>query len=324
MADLLTSRDREPFRPDRAVVEQWAESRLDVRQRGPEEWVCVCPFHQDATTHKPDLYLNVEKGVYLCMSAACGARGGILQLVARLDGVDLASVRSSMSLSGPSRVRALRDRLRQSLLPEPELPVISQARVDEQRDGTYWRTRGLTEQTIDDFELGLDWSRARATIPYRDDLGRCRAFIGRATRPDQQPRYLYPTSFPLRTAIFNLWRIDPTLPVITVEGTTDAMAVHQAGFPNVIALFSAHVHDGQLRWLRALRLISFLDRDSAGAAGTRRLCREHPRVFQVARYSPSLPADLKDPAAIGPAEIARSIAGAISSTSWARRQGHRA
>lgn len=302
---------------DRDLVESWADAYLDVRSRSGEEWSCVCPFHQDSGTTKPDLYLNVRKGVYLCMSTSCGARGSVVELVARVSGVEQADAERVLGLGGKRRVEAVRERLAVARQPAPEEPRISRARLEELRSDRYWSDRrGLAPETCERFELGFDDLTRRAVIPYRDREGVCRYLIQRATGGGDGPRYLYPRGFPLRSALFNLYAIDARDEVILVEGSVDAMKVWQAGVTNVVALLGSGAFDEQLAQLRNLRLVAFLDRDAAGAAAVRRLCKHHSRVFRVARYPATSSA--KDPDGLTADEVRRAVERAVPSTTWAR------
>jgi DNA primase len=310
---------RHSDRLDPQLVERWLDENLDVRQRG-DEWTCVCPFHQDAGTLRPDLYVNPKKGVYLCMSTACGVRGTIRDLVARVTGVEPDSAAHAMTLSGRRRVEMFRERLAQRKLPDQQEPVISRARLEELRSDRYWVSdRGLLPETTEHFDLGFDDATSRAIIPYRDADGVARYLIQRATGDAPGPRYLYPKGFPLRSALFHLHEVDPREEVIVVEGSVDAMKVWQAGHRNVVALLGSGVFDDQLAALRPLRIVAFVDRDHAGAAALRRLIRYHSRVFRVALYPRGT--DAKDPDGLSPEEIRQCIDTAVSSRTWAKRIG---
>lgn len=307
-------------RLDPALVEQWLDDSLDVRQRGREEWACVCPFHQDSSTQRPDLYVNPQKGVYLCMSTACGARGTVADLVSRVSGVEPALAGHSLVARGHRRVELLRQRLVAARAPDPPLPKISDARLEELKSSRYWADhRGLDPETIEHFDLGYDDESQRAVIPYRDIDGVARYLIYRSTINGPGPRYLYPKGFPLRSALYHLYAIDPREEVVVVEGSVDAMKVWQAGHHNVVAMLGSGVFDEQLAHLRSLRLVAFVDRDHAGAAAVRRLLRGHPRVFRIALYPHD--SEAKDPDGLSPEQINSSIQHAVSSRSWARRHG---
>lgn len=56
-----------------------AKRHVDLRHAGGDEWVGLCPFHEEGT---PSFRVNVEKGVYFCHG--CGAGGGAKDLAMKL------------------------------------------------------------------------------------------------------------------------------------------------------------------------------------------------------------------------------------------------
>lgn len=73
----------------------------------------------------------------------------------------------------------------------------------------------------------------RITIPLHDHIGRVIAFTGRATAPDQQPKYLNTADtrvYQKGAHLFNLHRIPPKTEIIhSIEGQLKAIALHEAG-----------------------------------------------------------------------------------------------
>jgi DNA primase len=68
--------------------------------------------------------------------------------------------------------------------------------------------------------------------------------------------------------LFNIQNAKLHSDVIIVEGSVDAMKVHEAGFPNVVASLGAQVSPQQVSMLKKYfdRIIIFSDNDDAGEA----------------------------------------------------------
>ena len=92
--------------------------------------------------------------------------------------------------------------------------------------------------------------------------------IGRAVTKEQIPRYLYSTGFPKRNILFNLNNAKVYDEVIIVEGSLDAMKIHQAGYPNVVATLGAIITDTQMQLVKNYfdYITVIPDNDDAGRA----------------------------------------------------------
>jgi DNA primase len=124
-----------------------------------------------------------------------------------------------------------------------------------------------------------DRFRGRIMIPIRDASGRAIGFGGRILPDAEGPKYLNSPATTLFDKSRTLYGIDlakgairrEKLAVI-VEGYTDVMAAHQAGFPNVVASLGTALTAGQVelanRYADAVALA--YDVDLAGEAATQR------------------------------------------------------
>ena len=128
--------------------------------------------------------------------------------------------------------------------------------------------RGLSLDTLKYFEVGYSKEKNRVVIPVRSASYELVGFIGRATLDSQQPRYLYNKGFRRADYLFNLQNAKAHGDVIIVEGSIDAMFVHQAGFNNVVASLGAAIPKSQIILLKKYfdKIIIFSDNDMAGEA----------------------------------------------------------
>ncbi len=118
-----------------------------------------------------------------------------------------------------------------------------------------------------------DRFRSRIVFPVRDPRGRVVGFGARALTADQRPKYLNSPEGELYRKSHTLFGIDRARgPIararraILVEGYTDVLALHQAGFTEAVAVMGTAVTPEQLGMLAgtAERVLLALDADRAG------------------------------------------------------------
>ncbi|HEY5729337.1 MAG TPA: DNA primase [Anaerolineales bacterium] len=141
--------------------------------------------------------------------------------------------------------------------------------------------RGYSEQDL--LDAGLvserdsggcyDRFRNRIMIPIRDEQGRMAGFGARIVDPDDVPKFLNSPD----TAIFTKGRllygmdrarkpIRSADQAVIVEGYMDVIALHQAGYENVVSPMGTALTEDQLRLLKRFtrKIILALDPDVAG------------------------------------------------------------
>ena len=149
------------------------------------------------------------------------------------------------------------------------------------------RSKGFTDQELTDAGLAspstrggvYDRFRGRIIIPIRDASGRAIGLGGRIMPGAEGPKYLNSPATALFDKSRTLFAIDLAKSAIRreklaviVEGYTDVMAAHQAGFENVVASLGTALTAGQVelanRYADAVALA--YDVDLAGEAATQR------------------------------------------------------
>jgi DNA primase len=149
------------------------------------------------------------------------------------------------------------------------------------------RERGFSEGELSGAGLAspssrggvYDRFRGRIIIPIRDASGRPIGLGGRIMPGAEGPKYLNSPATPLFDKSRTLYAIDQAKAsirreklAVIVEGYTDVMAAHQAGFTNVVASLGTALTQGQVelanRYADAVALA--YDVDVAGEAATQR------------------------------------------------------
>jgi DNA primase len=145
----------------------------------------------------------------------------------------------------------------------------------------HFTQRGYKEQEL--IEVGLlteredgkryDKFRNRIMIPIRDEQGRMAGFGARIVDPNDVPKFLNSPETPIFSKGRLLYGLDRARkPIRTadqaviVEGYLDVIALHQAGYENVVSPMGTALTEEQLRLLKKFtrRIVLALDPDTAG------------------------------------------------------------
>lgn len=242
------------------------------------DWWAPCPFHQEKT---PSFHVDDRKGFYYCFG--CHAKGDAISFVTELENVSfIEAVRilaGDAGLPMPEQDPRAQERedARARLVDAMEAAVqffrmnLRSAKGRETRE--YLVRRGLTEETIDRFELGyapdarhaliehltqkglklealveaglvikpeeggkpFDRFRGRLMFPIRDPRGRCIAFGARAMDPNARAKYLNSPETPLFSKSRTLYNHGPAR---EAAGKAGALIAAE-GYMDVIALAQA-------------------------------------------------------------------------------------
>jgi DNA primase len=119
----------------------------------------------------------------------------------------------------------------------------------------------------------FDRFRHRIMIPIRDENGRMAGFGARIVDPNDIPKFLNSPETPIFSKGHLLYGLDrarkPIRSVdqaVIVEGYLDVIALHQAGYENVVSPMGTALTEEQLRLLKKFtrRIVLALDPDTAG------------------------------------------------------------
>jgi hypothetical protein len=225
---------------------------LKLRSVGPHTLCGPCPLPTHTSRQSRQSFsVNLSLQVWSCHSASCiAARGGrigghVIDLVAIMERCGLRE--AGLRLQDWFSVRALYPApmrvLAMAPSAEPNRPLgFALQRIDTRHP--YLAQRGIYPATARLFGVGLyhgnGFLAGRCVIPIRDEKSQVVAYAGRAVNREE-PKYRFPAGFRKSQVLFNLDRAMQTGDnhVIVVEGFFDALKVHQAGFPAVVALMGA-------------------------------------------------------------------------------------
>lgn len=280
---------------------EWArENLVGVKNSSNGEITAECPF----CGKFGGFYLNTETGAHICFKGSCEAKGRtIIPVVAEVEGISLAeaarrvfreAVKFRPQRSGTSPTDLLK-RLREMRgvdedehegaavdqgLPPNCVPIY---------DGKRWlvpkylKQRGVTKEAMAHFGMAIARSGAairsegrrrpldfsgRIILPFECPNGR--SFTARATRPDQQPKYLNPegSGKAFEALLYGWQNVIPGGELVIVEGPFDAVRLWQHGIA-AVALLGKYMSAAKLAMIASVRpsaVTLMFDSDGPGMA----------------------------------------------------------
>ena len=260
-----------------------------LHEKKPGRLVGPCPIHggKNGTSFNVDL----EKNVFHCFSQ-CGG-GNVLDLVMKIEKCSIREAGEKVSdwfglkfeRSGRKAASKPTESVAKPAVATPSPPrsnadgsgpnpPLERALKDLNPDHPYLVTRGLTIPTIKTFEIGYctrGLMRGRIAVPVSDEHATLLAYAGRAVTDElatKAGKFRLPGGFKKSHVLFNLHRAKEHADrgLIVVEGFFDCFRIHQAGYPNVVALMGSSLSDAQEQLLltHTDRLTLMFDGDDAG------------------------------------------------------------
>lgn len=269
-----------------------------------------CCFHADKN---PSLIVTADKGLFHC--PACGAAGNVIQFVARKEGIgeraaavkllgSVPGIKSGSAVAAGGRApapqlspgeaakllqrvaafyartlhkdRAGLDYLKSRKLDDPAMLEVFQVGYS---NGTLPGVLPKSGEIIDGLKAlgvlnakGGEHFRGCVTVPIFDSQGNVSGIYGRRIT-NAEPRHLYLPG-PHR-GVWNGMASKTNQTLFIAEAILDGMALWQAGFKNVIALYGTNGwtadHETLLRDNGTTEIYLCLDNDEAGKNGTEQL-----------------------------------------------------
>jgi DNA primase len=263
----------------RANIVDLISPHVHLRKAG-RRLVGLCPFHQEKTG---SFTVDPEEGLWHCFG--CKAGGDIFRFVEMIEKVDFKEavelLARRLGLPPPTQADPARTRARDRLIELHERTAKLFHTALRGKAGrhtlSYLRDRGVSDQAIDDFQLGYapdswdallaklekhgysgkelaraglavprregsgfyDRFRGRLMFPISDPGGRVIAFGGRALADDQQPKYLNSPETPLFSKGRVLYAFDRARRAMAEAGR----AIIVEGYLDVIACHEAGLRE---------------------------------------------------------------------------------
>ena len=204
-----------------------------------------CPFHSNR--HSASCSISKTTGAWLCFNPSCGETGSIIELVKRvLHKNDFEAMRYVYSKETET-LENFDDLLNEVLKDKPDFEEFPQDILDKLYNDLinsnaarcYLESRGINEESINYFKLGYSSNMNMVITPVHSPDGMPIGLVGRSI---EGKTFKNSTNLPKNKTLFNIHRAKKVGDhVIIVESNFDAIKIHQAGFPNVVATLGGHI-----------------------------------------------------------------------------------
>lgn len=222
-------------------------SGVDIDYETENDFVCFCPFH--GNRHSPSFSVSRTSGTYICFNGSCNETGNLVELVKRVSDRNEFEARRLIISKKNDTTADFAAQLQQALNPTPEFVEFPQATLskleaalwENEKAVAYLRSRGFTDETLKTFSIGYSAKKNLVTVPMYTASGMPIGIIGRSPS-DSDKQFKNSAKLPTSKTLFNMNRARRQgETVILTEASFDAMRVHQAGYPNVVACLSGSV-----------------------------------------------------------------------------------
>lgn len=249
-----------------------------------------CPIHGGKESES--FQANTQKNNFNCFTPSCKAHGNVLDFVAAMEKCTVrdAAVKLAEWFSvyvpangGGNEAAAIavekKSAAENSGAGECDGELVNRPLTFQLKgvdcSHVYLMEREISRETAETFGVGFFAGKGsmsgRVVIPIHNEAGELVAYAGRAI-DGSEPRYKLPAGFHKAAELYNLHRAVEveSRGLIVVEGFFDAMVVHQAGYPFVVALMGSTLSEAQEELLvsHAGMVLLMLDGDEAGKRAT--------------------------------------------------------
>ena len=242
----------------------------------------MCPFHGNIDT--PAFSVGKLNGLYVCFNPGCDAHGTLEELVRRTRQVNVFQAKKIIvkAKSGAPKSSVLNKV--NGILDTPTFTPFDQHKIDNMIKNfpgsvaqEYMKARGFDDTTLSYFGVGYSASKNLVTVPMHAPDGTPIGVIGRSpTEKKFQNSY----GLPKAKTMWNFHRAKKHDSVVICEASYDAMMVHQAGYPNVVALLGGHISPYHVEQLNRTfsTIVIMTDFDQPRKRPNCKLCNYRPCV----------------------------------------------
>jgi len=294
---------------------------LEVVGETNNDFLCYCPFHSNR--HTSSFSVSREKGAFICFNPSCGESGTLQELVRRVTHKNEFEVLRFISSMETEALANFDELLSEAMEEKPDFEEFSQETLDRlhadlagnKNARDYLESRGINTESMKHFWLGYSTAMGMAVTPVHSPDGICIGVVGRSI---EGKSFKNSTNLPKSKTLFNVHRAKKIGDhVIVVESNFDAIRIHQAGFPNVVATLGGFLSAEQHKLLNRYfnRITIMTDADLAGrelGLSIANKLRMKDVLWASCGYGKIYPHDAKDAGDMTDEEIKFCIKNAVS------------
>lgn len=242
-------------------------------------FLSYCPFH--GNTDSPALAVDKAKGMYHCFNPSCENSGTLSDLLRKTKKLNPFQAQRIILKYRNVQRTPFSERLSEIMGKSDDFTIFPQEVLDRMKKDfpgsvaqEYMHSRGFSDETLDYFDVGYSLKKNMVGVPMHDPAGRPIGLIGR-TPSHEDKRFKNSLNLPKSKTAWNFHRAKREGDtVIVCEASYDAMRIHQAGYPNVIALLGGHVTSYHLEQINRTfsKVIIMTDFDAKQYRPNCRLC----------------------------------------------------
>jgi DNA primase len=294
---------------------------LDIVAEPGNEVMFYCPFHSNR--HTASCCINKDTGAWLCFNPSCGESGTLIELVRRILHKNDFEAMRFISAQETEILNNFDEVIAGMFEEKPDFEEFPQETIDRlhadlsgnKNAKEYLESRGINAESMDHFFLGYSNSMGMVVTPVHSPDGRPIGIVGRSV---EGKTFKNSTNLPKSKTLFNVHRAKKIgNHVIIVESNFDAIRIHQAGFPNVVATLGGFLSTEQQNILNRYfnKITIMTDADLAGrelGLSIANRLRNKDLLWASYEYGKIYPHDAKDAGDMTDEEIKACIINAVS------------
>ena len=243
---------------------------VKIYNQSDSDFLCYCPFHSN--THTPSFAISKTTGLFICYNPSCDARGNLEYLISQIGKYNNFEVAKFIRELHKNRPDTFYEDLEDIFTDKKEFNLFPQMVLDDlhsnlnksERAKEYFLSRNINEDSMEHFELGYSDKQDMVTVPLHSPDGMPVGIIGRSV---EGKRFKNSDNLPRSLTMFNLHRAKKlSATIIVCESSFDAIRIHQAGYPNVVATLGGGISKQNVQNLNrySSSIIIATDTDDAG------------------------------------------------------------